>query len=184
MEKLNELFKKALEKLKTIMQALSGKDKVKALESENYYTFKMLSSKVSDKIEMQDVIYMGKVQSATFKIGGLKLPMDSFEINGNEINVKEHVTITPEGKMYMRGQEICDNENIQQEIARQIKQNGKATQVRVNENGEIIKTESEEYRSEMYDDDARKRTEKVAKDWKEKQEEKEQEHSKEEENEK
>lgn len=189
MEKLNELFKKVLEKLKTVMQVLSGKDKMKTLESENYYIFKILSSEVNDEIEMQnnmmqDSIYLGKVQSAVFEVGGLQLPIGSFEINGNNIDIKEQVKITPEGKMYMRGKEICYNENIQKEVSRQIQQNGKPTQVRINGNGEIIKTDSEKYRNEMYDDAARKRTEKVAEDWKEKQEEREQEHSKEVENEK
>lgn len=93
-------------------------------------------------------------------------------MDGNKINVKERVTITPDGKMYMRGQEICTNESIQEEIARQIKQNGKPSEVTVDGKGNVVKTESEKYRNDMYDDEARKKTEEVSANWEEKQEEK------------
>lgn len=168
MEKIKEIFKKLLEKVNSMINGIKD---VKMLEKENYYIYKILKPNMVNEVEIgKNIEYVGEISEGTFCIGGLELPIGSFEIKGNDIDVNEQVTITPDGQMYMRGKPICNNEKIQEEIARQIKQNGRPTQVKVDENGDIIKTDAEEYRSEMYDDDARKRTEQVSKNWEEKQE--------------
>lgn len=170
MGKIKELLKKILYNIGKIINNNEGKIKeTKMLEKANRYTWKAQNYKMVEEQEMirgEDV-----VNEATFAIGGLELPIDSFEIqrkNGEIfIDIKEEVTISPDGKMYIKGKQICKNEKIQEEIARQIKQNGKPSQVVMDSNGEIVKNDSEKYRNEMYDDDARKRTEEVSNKWNE-----------------
>ncbi len=172
METIKEIFKQAWEKVQDLIKALTNNQPKKALPKGDRYTYKTENYEIVPQIEESATQYLGEIQNGTFEVGGLKLPIGSFEMDGNKINVKERVTITPDGKMYMRGQEICTNESIQEEIARQIKQNGKPSEVTVDGKGNVVKTESEKYRNDMYDDEARKKTEEVSANWEEKQEEK------------
>lgn len=172
METIKEILKSVWETVQNALKALS-KEQTKRLAEENYYTYRPENYKIVPETEIGESEYLGEIETGTFQIAGLSLPIGSFEIKGNTISVKEKVTITPDGKMYMRGKEICTNEKMQTEIARQIKQNGKPSGVVVDGNGDIVKTESEKYRNEMYDDEARKKTEEVSANWKEKQEERE-----------
>lgn len=170
MEKIKELLKKLLDNIRKIINNNDGKIKeTKMLEKANRYTWKAQNYKMVEEQEMIQGEYV--VNEATFAIGGLELPIGSFEIqrkNGEIfVDIKEEVTISPDGKMYIKGKQICKNEKIQEEIARQIKQNGKPSQVVMDSDGEIVKNDSEKYRNEMYDDDARKRTEEVSNKWNE-----------------
>lgn len=172
METIKELFKEVWEKIQNLVKTLTNNQTTKALPTGDRYTYKAENYEIVSQLEETTSQYLGEIESGIFEVGGLKLPIGSFEMEDNNINVKEKVTITPDGKMYMRGQEICTNESIQEEIARQIKQNGKPSEVTVDGKGNVVKTESEKYRNEMYDDEARKKTEEVSANWEEKQEEK------------
>lgn len=171
METIKELFKEAWEKVQNLIKSLTNNQTRKALPEADRYTYKTEDYDIVPQMQEENAQYLGEIESGVFEIGGLKLPIGSFEMDGNNINIKEKVTITPDGKMYMRGQEICTNESIQEEIARQIKQNGKPSEVTVDGRGNIVKTEAEKYRNEMYDDEARKKTEEVSANWEERQEE-------------
>lgn len=169
MEKIKELLKKLLEKIGNIINNKEKGNETKMLEKANRYTWKAQKYRMVEEQEMIQEEYA--VKDATLAIGGLELPIGSFDIqrkNGEVfVDIKEEVTISPDGKMYIKGKQICKNEKIQEEIARQIKQNGKPSQVVMDSSGEIVKTDSEKYRNEMYDDDARKRTEQVSNKWNE-----------------
>lgn len=167
MEKIKELLKKLLEKIGNIINNKEKGNETKMLEKANRYTWKAENYTVVEEQKMEEESYV--VNEATLAIGGLELPIGSFEIQRKDgevfVDIKEEVTILPEGKMYINGKQICKNEKIQEEIARQIKQNGKPSQVVMDSDGEIVKTDSEKYRNEMYDDEARKRTEEVSNNW-------------------
>ena len=169
MGKIKELLKKILEKIGNIINNKEKSNETKMLEKANRYTWKAQNYKMVQEQEILQQEY--EVNEATLAIGGLELPIGSFEIqrkNGEIfVDIKEEVTISPDGKMYIKGKQICKNEKIQEEIARQIKQNGKPSQVVMDSDGEIVKNDSEKYRNEMYDDDARKRTEEVSNKWNE-----------------
>ncbi len=169
MEKIKELLKKLLEKIGNSIKNKEKNNEIKMLQKANRYTWKAENYTMVEQQEMEEEPYV--VNEATFAIGGLELPIGSFEIQRKDgevfVDIKEEVTISPDGKMYINGKQICKNEKIQEEIARQIKQNGKPSQVVMDSDGEIVKTDSEKYRNGMYDDAARKRTEKVSKNWKE-----------------
>lgn len=168
MDKIKELLKKLLENIASIIKNNQKGNETKMLEKASRYTWKAQNYKM---VGQQEVDEEHIVKEATLSIGGLELPIGSFEIQSNNgemfVDIKEEVTISPDGKMYINGKQICKDAKIQEEIARQIKQNGKPSQVVMDSNGEIIKTDSEKYRNEMYDDDARKRTEEVSNKWNE-----------------
>lgn len=170
MEKIKELLKKLLEKIGDIIKNNEKGNEIKMLEKANRYTWKAQNYKMVGEQELTEEHI---VKEATLAIGGLELPIGSFEIQSNNgemfVDIKEEVTISPDGKMYINGKQICKDEKIQEEIARQIKQNGKPSQVVMDNNGEIIKTSSEQYRNEMYDHNARERTEEISKKWEERQ---------------
>ncbi len=171
MEKIKEIIKGFLEKIGNLIKNKENSNETKMLEKANRYTWKMENYKLVE--EQEEVPQEYAIKEASLMVGGLELPIGSFEIqrkNGDVfIDVKDQVTITEDGKMYIKGKQICKDEEIQGEMARQIKQNGKPGQVVVNSSGEIVKTDSEKYRNEMYDDDARKRTEEVSNKWNEEQ---------------
>lgn len=167
MEKIKEVLKNILTKIAQAIKNIGQNQNKKMLEQQNYYDIRTEKSNIVDNNSLGEEIYIGPTDGIVFGIGGLELPIDSFEIEGNNININEEVTFTEDGRMLMRGKDICKNQQMREEIARQIKQNGTVTSFRTDSHGNVIKTDAEKYRDEMYDDEARKKTEEVSKEWRE-----------------
>ena len=170
MDKIKEILNKFKNMVKRIM---TGNIKGRLPEG-NFSNFR--NSKISNNW-VNNQIYGGIVspENSYLEINGLRLPFGSFEINDNgNIKIKEELQYTPDGRILMRGENIA-SEGLQQELARQMRQNGRLPSgVILNREGEVVETvyrdeeetkksASENYRSEMYDPEARRKTEEVSK---------------------
>ncbi|MCI8640841.1 MAG: hypothetical protein HFJ59_03090 [Clostridia bacterium] len=183
MEKIKNIVSNLLEKINDLIKNVLGNNGTKMLLEENYYVYKMVNRQIVNGYNEGKEIHVGEIGEAIFKVAGLELPIGSFKIEGKNIEVNEEVIISEDGEMYMRGKPICNNSQIKADIARQIKQNGDITQpIRVDESGNLIRTNPEVYRNESYDEEARKRTEKVSEYYRNKEMERGQENIREEEN--
>lgn len=168
MDKVQQLLKSLLEKIKSLIKMVIKDNNIKQLEEGNYHICQEGSRAMLKSEEMEDAIYLGKGSNVIFTdIPGLELPIGAFEMNGNNVVIKDPITLKEDGKLYIKGRPLCTNEKLNEEIVNQFRQNGKFN-VNIDRNtGEIIKTDAEKYRSEMYDDEARKKTEEVSKEWRE-----------------
>lgn len=59
---------------------------------------------------------LDEIGEATFKVAGLELPIGSFKIEGNNIEINEEVIINQDGEMYIVGKSICNNPQIKEDI--------------------------------------------------------------------
>lgn len=171
-----------LEKLKEIIETIEniirndGKVEAKLLEALKYYKYTFESQNViKERIEdfpMEE--FMGEISKGTATFGDFSFPIGSFEKTGNTINVKERVEIRYDeknktAKMYMNGKQICSNPEVEKELARQIEQNGRLSTIKVNSQGEVVRSDAEEYRASLYDSEARKKTEEVGRTFEQRQ---------------
>lgn len=169
MEKIQQLIQNIIEKIKRLIETITNNSNdMKQLQDGNYHIYQGENQRILENNEIVREIHLDDNVKAIFtNIPGMELPIGAFEIEGNNVILKEPMTIGEDGKLYMRGIRVYPNDELNDEIIRQYKQNGRFRVCIDRSTGEIIKTDSEKYREEMYDEEARKKTEKVSKEWRE-----------------
>lgn len=170
-----EKLKEVIEKINNIIKN-DGKVETKLLETLKYYKYvfenqEMIKEDFND-LEVEN--FLGEISEGTATFGDFSFPIGSFEKTGNTINVKERVEIRYDeknktAKMYMNGKQICSNPEVEKELARQIEQNGRLSTIKVNSQGEVVRSDAEEYRASLYDSEARKKTEEVGRTFEQRQ---------------
>lgn len=165
MEKIQQLIQNIIEKIKRLIETITNNSNdMKQLQDGNYHIYQGENQRILENNEIVREIHLDDNVKAIFtNIPGMELPIGAFEIEGNNVILKEPMTIGEDGKLYMRGIRVYPNDELNDEIIRQYKQNGRFRVCIDRSTGEIIKTDSEKYREEMYDEEARKKQRKYQK---------------------
>ena len=168
MEKIQQVLQSILEKIRNaITKIVNQNNSTKQLGNGNYHIYNE-NGRIIIQNDNEDIpINLGTPTNGIINIAGVELSIDAIEIKENQININESLTLGEDGKLYLRGKRIC-NDEVNDEMIRQARQNNGKFSVHVDSNtGKVIMTDPEKYRSEMYDDEARKKTEQVSKKWRE-----------------
>ena len=159
-----EALHKMSKKINQIIQRILGKQEMGEMTPKGQkasYILKIANGKTA----LNPRQYVGEINSAIYKVGGMELPVGSFSMEGNTITVEEPVQITSEGEMFISGKPMTISKDLQEEIAFQIQKNGKLGKIEMDQHGRVQKNRAQEYRDAIYDPESRERTEAVSEEY-------------------